>query len=415
MNRELIITVRALINKYGQEIYTNSKKLRAFLNDYYPEQYTREKRLIVDSVDQKIPEIIINYSGTEIDNLMYTNLVKKLYDNLGVSQDLAEGTIQCWCQIFDKTFVRFGNATPNFNGTGFSGVGQSNMYNSQARLGMSMNPNQQRYEDQTVFMNSAPQNNSEKTYKTDNKKKIIIGATAVMIVAIAGVIGFFSTANKKNVATQATTTETKKGEKKEETNRKITSNDFIFKDSSEKKIESFKLYNLTSDQLYIARNEILARHGYVFKEKKLQAYFEKQAWYKPNPNITENTYNQIEKDNVEHIKEIEEVKLCFKNAPVINRDFIISDSDHYKLKTEDIEKLSNLEILLARNEIFARHGYIFGVPELNDYFQTKRWYRKVSNNVNLNDVETYNVEALKKVEDRRVYNMLYNYTLSEDY
>ncbi|MCT8977875.1 hypothetical protein N4T77_14845 [Clostridium sp. CX1] len=239
MNRELIITVRDLINKHGQEIYTNSKKLRAFLNDYYPEQYTREKRLMVDSVDQKIPEIIIDYSGTEIDNLIYINLVKKLYDNLGVSQDLAEITVQGWCQIFDKTFVRFGNMTQNPinnpwsggissnsqgsgpygsngmpNGNVSNGMMYSNMNNSQVRPGVSMNANQQGYEGQTVFMDPMAQNNSQQPYKSGNSRKIIIGAVAVMIVAVIGIIGFFSSANKgavseKNVAAQATTTETK--------------------------------------------------------------------------------------------------------------------------------------------------------------------------------------------------------------
>ena len=82
---------------------------------------------------------------------------------------------------------------------------------------------------------------------------------------------------------------------------------------------------------------------------------------------------------------------------------------------EEVDRLSDLEILLGRNEIFARHGYIFGIPELNDYFQTKNWYTKISNNVTLNEVENYNVQLLKSIEDKRVYNMLYSYKLGGSY
>lgn len=456
MNRELIIKVRELINKQGEELYTNSKKLKAYLNDYFPNQYNREKRLIVDSIEQKIPEAIINYSDSEIDSIMYNNLVKKLYDNLGISQELSEGTVQFWCQVFDKTYIKINNTAqnpasysqgsigytnsgiPNVNGSfpytnngaanmssgGFNAMPQNSMYSQQGIHAVPVNANQQFNDQQTVLLN----NNNITAPKSDGRKKIILGAAALLAVVIVVIALVFNntnnknvSANKKEVATNEgtketnTTSEPKEETEKQQPNRTITANNFIFKDSSQNKIESYRLYNLTSDQLFIARNEIFARHGLIFKDKKLQAYFEKQAWYKPDPNAVGTTNDPIEKYNVDHIKDIEEVKLCFKNAPAINRDYILYDSYYYKLTTEEIERLSNLEILLARNEIFARHGYIFGIPELNDYFQTKPWYTKVSNDVNLNEVEEYNVQALKAVEDKRVYNMIYNYTLGDGY
>lgn len=477
VNRELIIKVRELINTQGEELYTNSKKLKAFLNDYFPNLYNREKRLIVDSVEQKIPEVIISYSDSEIDSIMYNNLVKRLYDNLGISQELSESTVQFWCQVFDKTYIRTdnmiqnpasytqgsigypgngipsngipntngdfpytNNSMPNMNNSGFNGMpnmntnmnssglngmAQNSMYNQQVAPAVFMNPSQQINGQETVFLNN---NNDIKSPKLSNKKKIIIGAGALLLIVLIAIpLAFSNMNNKKQVATNQETrqvntssqpkeeSQDKQEPEKQQPSRTITSNNFILKDSNQNKIESYRLYNLTSDQLFIARNEIFARHGYIFKEKKLQAYFEKQAWYNPDPNAVGTVSDPIEKYNVDHIRDIEEVKLCFKNSPTINRDYILYDSDYYKLSTEEIERLSNLEILLARNEIFARHGYIFGVPELNDYFQTKPWYYKVSNDVTLNEVEAYNVEALKAVEEKRVYDMLYNYTLGDDY
>ncbi len=41
-----------------------------------------------------------------------------------------------------------------------------------------------------------------------------------------------------------------------------------------------ELSQLSSDDLELMRNEIYARHGWVFKRKNLQDYFTKQSWYK---------------------------------------------------------------------------------------------------------------------------------------
>ncbi|MCR5775279.1 MAG: protein kinase [Lachnospiraceae bacterium] len=55
----------------------------------------------------------------------------------------------------------------------------------------------------------------------------------------------------------------------------------------------------------------------------------------------------------------------------------------------------------ARNEIYARHGYIFNSSELKDLFGSKSWYEGTipANGFNIsmfNDDERYNVEFLKK-------------------
>lgn len=448
MNRELIITMRELINKYGSEIYTDSRKLKSFLNDYYPDKYVREKRLIIDSVEQKIPEDIISNKETKIDDFLYNKLAKKLYDNLGISGDLSEETIDTWCEIFNKTHIKVMNHSLNnssnisnsfnasnnshsnnlSNANNFSGNPTSmnngglpnNMYYGQSRPGNAASYNQQNCSMNTVLMNNAPVNNAP--IRNKKSKKTIIGMP-LLILAVIIIVAYSmrdnkDSSNKKLTNSTGITNQVNSNQDNtyaKDDNRQIKSNNFICPESSTTKIQLYKLYNLSSDQLYIARNEIFARHGYIFKDKKLQEYFEAQAWYKPNPDAKGETTDPVEKDNVETIRDMEEIKLDFKNSPQINRDFVFNYSDVTKLTPDEVERLSDLEILIARNEIFARHGYIFGVPELNDYFQSKSWYTKNSNNVTLNDVEEYNAELIKRIEEKRVYNMIYNYELGSSY
>lgn len=56
-------------------------------------------------------------------------------------------------------------------------------------------------------------------------------------------------------------------------------------------------------------------------------------------------------------------------------DYVIADSDSRYITEEDLNKLSAEEILLARNEIYARHGRIFNNAALDEYFRSKSWYQ----------------------------------------
>lgn len=53
------------------------------------------------------------------------------------------------------------------------------------------------------------------------------------------------------------------------------------------------------------RNEIYARHGRVFKDKALQAYFSSLPWYRPDTNFDEGMLSDIELRNIAVIGEYE--------------------------------------------------------------------------------------------------------------
>ena len=57
--------------------------------------------------------------------------------------------------------------------------------------------------------------------------------------------------------------------------------DFILQDSDSRYIAEWELYGLTEEQCRIARNEIYARHGRMFDDEQLQAYFNQFSWYTP--------------------------------------------------------------------------------------------------------------------------------------
>jgi hypothetical protein len=62
------------------------------------------------------------------------------------------------------------------------------------------------------------------------------------------------------------------------------------------------------DELKIMRNEIFARHGYIFKTDDLKSYFGKQSWYTPQRVNVDNLLSNIEKKNIATIKSAEKTK-----------------------------------------------------------------------------------------------------------
>jgi hypothetical protein len=50
------------------------------------------------------------------------------------------------------------------------------------------------------------------------------------------------------------------------------------------------------------------------------------------------------------------------------------------IRPEELMSLSVGELELMRNEIYARHGWIFRRPDLRNYFESQPWYRARSDN-----------------------------------
>jgi len=80
-----------------------------------------------------------------------------------------------------------------------------------------------------------------------------------------------------------------------------------------------------------------------------------------------------------------------------------SSCDSIRYTTKDIAKKSLYDLQLLRNEIFARHQYVFKDQRLLEYFQEYLWYQPDHNNpanVIINPIETANITLFKEAEER---------------
>lgn len=78
---------------------------------------------------------------------------------------------------------------------------------------------------------------------------------------------------------------------------------YIFPKSGSEKLIEADMAELTKENLTLARNEIYARHGLVFKGEVFKNYFSKKSWYAPNPNFkgSDGELTDIETYNIQFI------------------------------------------------------------------------------------------------------------------
>jgi hypothetical protein len=80
--------------------------------------------------------------------------------------------------------------------------------------------------------------------------------------------------------------------------------------TSQRLITGYELQGMSGQDLELMRNEIYARHGWVFRRPDLRRYFESQPWYRPNQDglanrMVEAGLSGVERRNVQIIQEQE--------------------------------------------------------------------------------------------------------------
>ena len=88
-------------------------------------------------------------------------------------------------------------------------------------------------------------------------------------------------------------------------------------------------------------------------------------------------------------------------ADISSADYIFP-SDRQCITESDMAGWDQNTALLARNEIFARHGYVFQTQEIQNYFAAKSWYTPNSSydGSDLSDVEKANVDTISAYEQK---------------
>lgn len=218
---------------------------------------------------------------------------------------------------------------------------------------------------------------------------------------------------------------------------------FIFPDALDRKLTRAEVLAVDADELLKARYEILARKGYVFDTKSWQSYFEAQYWYAPNSSFEFGDMNETESYNYELIRAIDkeihgEATEAPTTAPTEAPDkptpppaatespahptppsptdpadaVLLIDSDKYEYSVGDIMALdASLHtpdmLMLIRDEILARHGYVFDTSTeegalADAYFRKLNWYAPDSSfdptaEGALNKFELANYELMNRI------------------
>ena len=81
-------------------------------------------------------------------------------------------------------------------------------------------------------------------------------------------------------------------------------------------------------------------------------------------------------------------------------EYFICDSDSRYLTDQEVSRLSQEDLRIAKNEIYARHGRIFTSEDLKAYFESKSWYEGTVppdqfNESVFNPVEKANIQLIQ--------------------
>ena len=91
---------------------------------------------------------------------------------------------------------------------------------------------------------------------------------------------------------------------------------------------------------------------------------------------------------------------------VIPGNYILPESAARYYTETELAGMSDRDLTLARNEIFARHGYLFTTPWIAGYFETQSWYTGATpaaqfDSAVLNSYERANIDLIVRVEAER--------------
>lgn len=139
----------------------------------------------------------------------------------------------------------------------------------------------------------------------------------------------------------------------------LMTGEMIIPDSYWREIRDDELQKMELFQIYLARNEIFARFGYVFKNSHLRAYFLNRNWYRENPSFNAEMTDEVEKVNVGRIKKEEERR---KKLPLMF-DYAFKA---YYLLCSYYESYSAPELLeYPIEEIYSEPFYVFSNEHFN--------------------------------------------------
>lgn len=84
--------------------------------------------------------------------------------------------------------------------------------------------------------------------------------------------------------------------------------------------------------------------------------------------------------------------------------YLMPQSSYQRLTEKDVEGMTARDLMLARNEIYARHGRLFIAEDVKAYFEGQDWYKgniqpeDFDDDRELNEAELRNIQFLLRME-----------------
>ena len=129
-------------------------------------------------------------------------------------------------------------------------------------------------------------------------KGLIVSLVAVTVVLICGVLAYIFIGSSDKVAESTV-------ESNEVFNTETVDDENPYEWLSQRAVTAADLSGKTAGDLRLMRNAIFARHGYIFKTKDLQEYFQNFSWYTPRYADVTAMLSPLEIKNIEFIKKFE--------------------------------------------------------------------------------------------------------------
>lgn len=181
-----------------------------------------------------------------------------------------------------------------------------------------------------------------------------------------------------------------------------------YPEGSVRELTMADLIDKSTHDLMIMRNEIYARNGFIFYNEELKSHFGMMRWYVGTTRTPNFTY--IEQKNIMFIKSVEDARTSgsSQHSPTTSYQTsyagipgMFPQGSARELYIEELRDMSDHDLLIMRNEIYARNGFIFYNAELKAHFGAQSWYNGYTREPSFTYIEQKNIMLIKSVEDAR--------------
>lgn len=132
---------------------------------------------------------------------------------------------------------------------------------------------------------------------------------------------------------------------------------------------------MDQEEIQFIINQIYAKNGYVFSKDHIQAYFSKMPWYVPVSNDASRLdMSPVDRSNLNLLVQHRENGSGRSGLGWMWTRHAV-DSE---LTASDVKNLSDYDIQLLINTIYAKNGYIFETDSLQNMFEGQAWYKGIT-------------------------------------